>query len=318
MTYRQLGTADVELSVIGLGGHEFLPDGRPRGFGEDGRLATTPGHIFPGFGGQARKEILSSAYDLGVNFLDVTQDSEKEALGRNLRELPPPHPVYVQTRPEGMVYAYDENNRKMADYGLLEAEVERILRLIQRDYLDFLNFAFMRSALDADPGFLDTIGENVARLKRTGLILFTTADTFSGESTYLRQIASGHFDVIFVNLNVGDDAAVERVLPAAHRAGMGVIAREAFMKGRLFAIAEEAGIEDRDAVAAAAVRWTLSRPGVTSLLIGAANPEQLRTSVAAAAQAGDAGDESVIEAIRSTEQYRRFAEQKRDAFLSDE
>ena len=318
MTYRRLGTTDVELSVIGLGGHEFLPDGRPRGFGENGRLAITPGHIFPGFGGQSRKEVLSCAYRLGVNFLDVTQDSEKEALGRNLSELPPPHPVYVQTRPEGMVYSYDANNRKMADYRLLEAEVSRILSLVNRDHLDFLNFAFMRSALDADPNYLDTIGESIARLKSAELIRFATADTFSGETTYMRQIESGHFDAIFVNLNIGDDSATGKVLPAARRAGMGVIAREAFMKGRLFAMAEEAGISDLGAVASAAVRWTLGQTGVTCLVVGAANPEQLRTNVEATEQRGDADDHALLGAIRSTDQFRRFADEKRRSFLSGE
>jgi len=32
--------------------------------------------------------VLSIAFDQGINFFDVTQDSEKEALGRNLKEIP--------------------------------------------------------------------------------------------------------------------------------------------------------------------------------------------------------------------------------------
>lgn len=36
MVYRQMGNSDVELSVIGLGGHEYLVDGRSRGFNEGG------------------------------------------------------------------------------------------------------------------------------------------------------------------------------------------------------------------------------------------------------------------------------------------
>lgn len=112
--------------------------------------------------------MLSLAYQNGINFFDVTQDSEKEALGRNLKEMPPPYEIYIQTRPEGMVYTYDPNNAKMAQYAVLKAEVERGLKLLQRDCLDFLNIAFMKSALDHDPEYLGKIKSNIGRLKKRG------------------------------------------------------------------------------------------------------------------------------------------------------
>lgn len=48
MIYREVGTTGVEMSIFALGGHEYLPDGRSRGFNEDPRLATRPGYIFDG------------------------------------------------------------------------------------------------------------------------------------------------------------------------------------------------------------------------------------------------------------------------------
>ncbi len=89
MIYRKTDRIDVAISAIGMGGHEYLPDGRSRGFNEDAKLAVTPGHVFPGFGGEKRKRVLAAAYGHGINFFDATIDSEKEALGRNLREMPP-------------------------------------------------------------------------------------------------------------------------------------------------------------------------------------------------------------------------------------
>ena len=135
--------------------------------------------------------------------------------------MPPPHPVFVQTRPEGMAYNYDLHNRKMADYGLLRAEVVRILGLLGRDQIEFFNFPFMASALDDDAGYLDKICRNVAGLKAEGLIRFAGADTFSGEATYLRQIETGCFDTLFVNFNFADSGADARVLRAAADQGHG-------------------------------------------------------------------------------------------------
>ena len=154
MIYRKLGRTGLEISAFSMGGHEYLPDGRSRGFNEDFTLAIKPGYLFEGFGRERRRQILSIAFDNGINFFDVTQDSEKEALGRNLKEIPPPYEIYIQTRPEGMVYTYDPYNRKMADYDLLKTEVERILKLLQRDHLEFLNLESTATVVLTDSGGL--------------------------------------------------------------------------------------------------------------------------------------------------------------------
>ena len=84
MKYIDLGNTGVKVSVLGMGGHEYLPNGKSRGFNEDFKKSTTAGQIFEGFGAENRKNVLKTAYELGINYFDVTQDSEKEALGRNL------------------------------------------------------------------------------------------------------------------------------------------------------------------------------------------------------------------------------------------
>ena len=77
MIYNRIDRIDVELSVIGLGGHEYLADGRSRAFNEDASLAVRPGHIFEGFGQAGRRAVLAAAYEHGINFFDATVDSEK-------------------------------------------------------------------------------------------------------------------------------------------------------------------------------------------------------------------------------------------------
>ena len=58
MIYKRVGNTDVEISIFAMGGHEYLPDGRSRGFNEDFNLAVRPGHIFEGFGQDTRKKVL--------------------------------------------------------------------------------------------------------------------------------------------------------------------------------------------------------------------------------------------------------------------
>lgn len=319
MQYRKLGHTGVEISIIALGGHEYLPDGRSRGFNEpvDAHLAVLPGQVYPGFGGERRKELLKFAYASGINYFDVTVDSEKEALGRNLKEMPPPYEIFVQTRPEGMVYTYDKHNRKMADYALLKAEVQRGLALLQRDHLDMLNIAFMQSALDHDPDYLEKIGYNVSELKREGLIRFASADTFSGEAIYLAEINSGIFDSVFINFNFADNAASSEVLPAAAANGLGVITREAFMKGALFAMGEEIGVTDRSWLARLALKWNLARPGVASVATGVHDRQQLASNLAILDDLALDDDEfALLERLRTAPTFKRYSSERHQRFLA--
>ena len=316
MKYKKLGKTGIDVSMISMGGHEYLPNNLSRGFNEDFEKAITPGYIFPGFGGENRKKILRTAFDLGINFYDVTHDSEKEALGRNLQELKPPFPVYVQTRPEGFVYMYDEFNAKMAKYDLIKEEAVRILKLIRRDTIDFFNFAFMKSAWEHDKEYFDKISYNIEKLKKEGLIRFACADTFSGEETYLKQIASGSFDVVYINFNFADHCGSKKVLPAAKEQGMGVVGREAFMKGALFTMAKEAEIEDTNALAQAALKWCFSFDEVSTVLYGTGKAKRLTDAVKILENLSLTEEESaLIEAIRKTPSFKEYEQKKNAEFL---
>jgi len=317
MIYKQLGKSEIELSIISMGGHEYLADGRSRGFNENFELATRPGYVFEGFGQDRRKQVLQIAFDHGINFFDVTQDSEKEALGRNLKETPPPYEIFIQTRPEGMVYTYDPYNARMARYEDLKTEVQRGLKLLRRECLDFLNFAFMKSALDHDPEYLDKIRRNIELLKKEGLIRFACADTFSGEETYLHQIRAGCFDAVYISFNFGDDGATRKVFQEAARRGLGVITREAFLKGELYKMGDEAGIPDRGILSKVALKWNLSHPEVTTVLAGTNNPEHLlRNLETLESLQWTQADQEILDRIKKTNRFKEVDDRKTKEFFA--
>lgn len=316
MIYREFGKTGVKVSVIGLGGHEFHNDGKIKGFGDNHSLAVSPGYIFPGFGMENRETLVKKALELGINFFDLTIDSEKEAMGRVLRKLKPSQEIYLQTRPEGMVYTYDPQNRKMGDYTLLRGEVIRILNLLGRECVDILNFAFMKEALQADEEYMDKIGDNIRRLKQEGLIRFANADTFSGEETYLKQVASGYFDSVFINYNLVDSYMNDRLIPEASQKGMGVLCRELFRKGNLFKMAEEAGLTDRGEVARLCIKWILSNPSVNSVVLGVSAADQLESNVSTLENISmTEGDWKTVENIMNSGLYKEEHKQRGDRFL---
>jgi aryl-alcohol dehydrogenase-like predicted oxidoreductase len=317
MEFRQIGSSDVKLSRVALGGHEYLANGNSRGFNEDFKKATTPGYIFPGFGGDKRKALLKAAYDAGVNFFDVTHDSEKEALGRNLREMAPPYPAYVQTRPEVMNYNYDPGNARMADLGLLRAEVQRILKLMRRERLELLNLGPLKAAFDRDPDFAAKLSANIAALKKEGLILFAAADTFSGEATYKTLIASGAFSTLNVNFNVADELPEREVFPYARTMNVRVTVREAYIKGVLFRLGHEAGIDDEALLARAAMKWIGSRPGVDFVLVGADTAEHFRENLRAFESAPlDDAERAALDKLRALPAFAVLKRQKDAEFAT--
>jgi len=322
MQYTVPARLGVKVSRLGLGGHEFLPDGRSRGFNEDYARATTPGVLFPGFGGEKRKSVLKAAQEAGVNLFDVTIDSEKEALARNMKELPPPGEILVQTRPEGMCWRNnpgDPDNQRMADGALLQAEVKRILKLTGWPRLDFLNFGFMGSALDVDPDYLGKLSRNIKALKKEGLIRFATGDTFSGEGIYLKILDAEAFDAIFITLSFANDGGLRKVLPEAAGRGMAVFAREAFAKGELFKWGEEAGIKDRSLLARVALKWLWKVQEVTSAVVGAGTPAELQEAVKALESPEMSGEEKrAFELIQSTAGFKEYRSARRREFEGKE
>ena len=261
MEFFELRDDGPRLSRVILGGHEYLQDGRSRGF--NFAQAITPGAIVDGFGGPARQRIVAAALDLGINCFDVTIDSEKEALGRNLRDLAPPFDVFVQTRPEGMVYSYDPGNRRMLDLALLRDEVLRIVKLLGRDRIDILNFGY------------------------------AAADSFSGPHTYAAMIASGAFDTVNINFNIAEDWPRDTAIPAAKAADCAVVVREALIKGDLFRLAGDLDVAATASLARGAIKWVAGTAGVDGVILGAASVAQLRESADAALKPNPTEDEQM-------------------------
>jgi len=309
MKHNEFGAPRLRLSEIGLGGHEFLPDGRVKAMGEEFHQAVKAGAIWEGFGGEQRREILRIAYDAGINFFDLTMDSEKEAFARNTKQLPPPYPIFVQTRPEGMVYNNDPDDadkRKLLDYALLRAEAERACGLLGRERIDCYNFGLFPPAVRRQPGYVQKLAVNVERLKQDGLIRFASVDTLSGEDISLEMIETGSFDAVFTSFSVVNDAALRRVVPAAAGRGMAIFLREVFLKGRLFSLGEAAGVFDRAALARAALRGVLSQRLGTVVVLGVAMPEHLLADLEAAHQPDLTEDDTaLLDTLRASEEFAR-------------
>lgn len=134
----------------------------------------------------------------------------------------------------------------------------------------------------------------------------------------MRQIESGAYDVCYINFSFADHGALRKVFPLCREKGVGVIAREAFMKGELFHFAKEAGVEDKTLLAHAAMKWVYTHPEVVSLVYGSGKPAhvedafKLTQDIAMTPQ-----EEALIETIRLTPGFQAYESDKLQQFYDD-
>jgi predicted aldo/keto reductase-like oxidoreductase len=174
----------------------------------------------------------------------------------------------------------------------------------------------MKSALDHDPEYLGKIKYNIGRFKEEGLIRFASADTFSGEDTYLKQIEAGCFDTVYINFNFADDGGKRKVLPTAKEKDLAVISREAFMKGELFKMGDEVGLKDRSQLTKIALKWNLSQEEVTTVVVGTNNPGHLVKNLEGLEDLKLTDEErAMIEKIKTSSLYKAYEERKTKEFF---
>jgi len=295
MKYRPLGRCGTKVSAFGLGGW------------------TT-------YGGSVRDAdtihgILHAAFDAGINFFDIADVYEygeaERVMGRVLRDLPR-HELVISSK----VYfpmSEDVNDRGLSRKHVMES-IERTLKNIGTDYLDL----YFCHRFDAETPVEET-ARAMDDLVRQGKTLYWGTSEWSGDQLHhVRALCDGRHlhppQVEQPQYSLLARGKVERdVRPAAERLGMGLVVWSPLYSGvltgkyddgvpadsrlaRIDWLREKLCVEENlDRVrrfklvaegagftrARLALAWAVSRPGVSSVILGATRLEQLHENLAA-------------------------------------
>jgi aryl-alcohol dehydrogenase-like predicted oxidoreductase len=176
------------------------------------------------------------------------------------------------------------------------ASLERSRRLLRRDCLDVVQIHNATVEILRGGPLLDEL----ERARAAGKLRFIGASVYT-EAEALAAIESGRIDVLQVAFSLLDQRMAARVLPAAAAAGVGVLVRSAYLKGALtekaphlpeaLAPLKEAiqtvraklGV-DWGSLTATALRFCLSQPVVSSVLVGVRTAAELDAALTAAAE----------------------------------
>lgn len=260
MIYRAFGKTDMNVSVLGFGGAET------------------------GFGPTDSEElgrILGSALDAGLNVLDTAEcygDGE-EKIGKAVSHRRKDFFLFTKC---GHASGLEGDNWSP---DMLRRSIDRSLSRLQTDYVDLMQLHSC-SLEELRKGDVVQVLQEARAAGKTRYI------GYSGDNeAALFAVESGLFDSLQTSVNLADQSCLEKVLPAAEKAGIGVIAkrpianaawmhREKLEEGayarpyqdRLEALAYPF-LQSRDSASVQhALRFTLSCPAVCTMIVGTTKP----------------------------------------------
>jgi aryl-alcohol dehydrogenase-like predicted oxidoreductase len=288
---RRLGRTDMVASVLGFGGAEIG---------------------YQAVGERTVARLLGGALDAGLNVIDTAEcyeDSEGlvgRAVGARRREF------YLFTKC-GHADGWSRPDWRPAS---ILAGLERSLRRLGTDHVDLVQ---LHSCSLAELRRGDVIGA-LERAREQGKTRYIG---YSGDGEAARfAVECGRFDTLQTSVNIADQEAVDLTLPLARARDMGVIAKRPLANvawrytkkpaetyhqpywTRLRALDYGFLKNDAGAAVGAALRFTLSVPGVHTAIVGTTRPDRWQQNAAFLRAGGLPPGE--FEAIRA--RWREVAE----------
>jgi aryl-alcohol dehydrogenase-like predicted oxidoreductase len=251
---------------------------------------------------QARETILK-ALELGVNYIDTapTYANSEEVLGKALQDIDTP--LILSTKLGGRPQPFQPQNKEC-----LMKSVEESLKLLRRDYVDILMIHEPDRPGQYDwwtnkDDYYGPVIELLEELKKDGVIGYTgLGGTTAYELAHIIQ--TGRFDVVLTAFNYSLlwREAEQEILPAAKEQNMGIIIGSPLQQGALarrydaevrhgarwlssprrkqfialYDFLDEIGIP----LPELALRFVISNPNISCVLMGARSPQEAEQNVA--------------------------------------
>jgi len=281
MKFRALGKTGLQVSELSMGGLFVSKLGAERG--------------------EARRAV-HRAFELGVNYIDTAPgylDSE-EVLGIALKDVTLPY--ILSTKLGGRPLPFNPQ-----DKDALRHSVEESLRLLGRDVIDILMIHEPDRPGQYDwfpdwENFHGPVTELLAELKSEGVIRYAgLGGTTAYELAHI--ISTGEYDVVLTAFNYSLlwQEALNSVIPAAKRMGMGIIIGSPLQQGafaqvyidqvekgarwlspprreqfkRLYALVHDLRIP----ITELAMRFVISNPDISTVLMGAKSVNEVDQNV---------------------------------------
>ncbi len=276
MQFRKLGTTNLDVSIIGLGGEWF--NDKPQ---------------------EVVTEVIHTAIDNGVNYIDIfmPQPEVRTAIGNALKGRR--DKMFIQ----GHLCTVMQNGQYERTRDILKTKkaFEDLLDKLQTDYIDVGMIHYVDSFEDYDIVFNGDIIEYAKSLKEKGIIRHIGVSSHN-PLVALKMVESGLIDVLMFSINPAYDleddntdvmdliehknldksewvvnTARQKLYTACLSLGVGITVMKALGAGTL--LKAESSPFGKAMTVSQCCHYSLTRPAVTSVLIGCSNKEELNQAL---------------------------------------
>tara|TARA_B100000029_G_scaffold516847_1_gene636416 strand:- start:105854 stop:106810 length:957 start_codon:yes stop_codon:yes gene_type:complete len=283
MQYRRLGRTQLDVSEISLGTVEL---GMEYGL-KDRKESNIPTE-------QDADYLLNHAIDSGINFIDTASlyGNSEEIIGRSLNKTRRSEYILATK----CLHRLDEGlHYKEAQKSIVESINKSLLRL-KTNYIDLLQ-VHGRDNLQEEVRMIQDgqVLEVLEKIKKEGKIRFIGYSSYSEEAA-LEIIKDGNWDTLQIPCNILDQRYLKNVIPEAKKHRLGLIIRSALLKGALTRKSQfippklvpliehinhlrEFQITTPYSLPELALRFVLSIPDISTIIVGADRIEYLKDAV---------------------------------------
>lgn len=259
MKTRPFGRTELQVSRLGLGGHELNELSPPE--------AT---------------RLLHTASDMGINVIDTAEcyGQSEELIGQALAGQRDSWYLFSKC---GHAVGFDLPDW---DPRMLKQSIDRSLQRLQTDYLDLLQLHSCSEQMLKRGEVIEVLQQ----AREAGKVRYIGYSGDRQAALYAMQV--GVFDTLQTSINIADQEAIDLILPTAIAQRTGVIAKRPVANAawkntqqtsthktygdRLRKLNYDFLSDEPERIFNVALQFTLSVPGVDLAIVGTTNPDHLR------------------------------------------
>jgi aryl-alcohol dehydrogenase-like predicted oxidoreductase len=281
MEYRKLGRTGLRVSVLGFGALEV---------GRNWPYWRQDKDDFSRPDESDAIKVIHRAIDAGINFFDTAPAylASEEILGKALKGLR--KEVLIATK----CGEWFDGKNSVYDYSYAETKkfIDNSLRQLKTEYTDLLQIHSATAEIIQKGETLKAMQE-ARQMGKTRFLGLSTDDVDAA----LLAIKSGEFDTIQVSYNALNLRYAKEVFPSARENEIGIIVKDGMARGKLSAKYTDGVADDerrtieklklcaennRLSLSELAIRYVISHPDVSTVIVGTKKAEHLDANVQSA------------------------------------
>ena len=253
-------------------------------YGVLGKTGLKPTRVSFGCMITSDQSVVERAADLGINYFDTARGYQN---GNNERMLG----AAVKSRRKDVMISTKTSAHSKQD---ALRDIDTSLRELGTDYVDVWQLHDRRSAEDLNDDMLEA--QRMA--KEAGKVRFLGVSTHSGQPELIPAVIKKvpHFDMIQTSYNFTMDPAMDTLIEAAVKAGVGIVAMKVMAGGFRGAGPGQRPSEvlKREGASLAALKWALKNPNVSNAIPSITDMEQLDENMRAMSVPFSDADQKIL------------------------